>query len=462
MAEDIGDALWHSAGTRIRARVGQATWDSWFRTVRVASVEPDRVIVLAATKFMKDWLRNNYQQLIEQELRRDLPHLKEVVIEASADAPGTGNRNGKATPLAAGTKPAVPSAPALPEDVTQRLDPSLTFENFVVGKTNELAYAAARRVAEAKTVAFNPLFLYSGSGLGKTHLMQAIAWHIRESNPSRRVMYLTSEGFMYHFIRAVRFKDTMSFKEKFRAIDVLLIDDLQFLTDKNATQEEFFHTFNALVDGKHQIVVSADRSPSDLSDMEERVRSRLGWGLVADIHQTTFELRVGILEQKAASYPGITVPDDVIGFLAHRITSNIRELEGALKKIIFHHELVGRAITLDLAQEVLADLLRTSARKISIEDIQLKVAEHFAIKITDLSSNRRHQAIARPRQVAMYLSKRLTTQSLPAIGRRFGNRDHTTILHGVRRIEELMRSDTTLAEDVRLLEAALSDPSRRL
>ncbi|WP_416899797.1 MAG: chromosomal replication initiator protein DnaA [Minwuia sp.] len=461
--------LWAQVGERVRGQIGTNAFNSWMRPLRIAPLDGRRVVLLAPTGFMRDWIKTHYRQILLAEFRRDMPHIDDVVIEASltADTPRRANSDTAAASSAAPAEQPAPAAArhAVAEariadesaSVVNTLDDKLTFDNFVVGKANELAYAAARRVAESDDVAFNPLFLYSGVGLGKTHLMQAIAWHIVSQRPDRKVMYLSAEKFMYHFIRAVRFKDTVAFKEQFRSVDVLMIDDLQFFSDKDSTQEEFFHTFNELVDRKHQVVISADRSPSDLDGMEERIRSRLGWGLVADIHPTDFELRVGILEQKAALNPHVEVPDDVIRFLAHRITSNVRELEGALKRIVAHHELMGRKISLELAQEVLTDLLRANARQITIDEIQKKVAEHFSIKVTEMSSSRRARAVARPRQVAMYLAKKLTTRSFPEIGRKFGNRDHTTVLHGVRRIEELIQDDPSLAEDVRLLEAALSN-----
>ncbi len=345
------------------------------------------------------------------------------------------------------------------KDVGAALDPRFTFENFVVGKPNELAHAAARRVAEAaagpsRNVPYNPLFLYGGVGLGKTHLMHAIAWHIRREYPSRRVIYLSAEKFMYQFIRALRFKDTMAFKEQFRSVDVLMIDDVQFISGKDSTQEEFFHTFNALVDQNRQIVISADKSPSDLEGMEERLKSRLGWGLVADLHPTTYELRLGILQAKAEQMK-TPVPPKLLEFLAHKITSNVRELEGALNRIFAHTQLVGRAITLEGAQEVLHDLLRANDRRVTIDEIQKRVAEHYNIRLADMHSARRARAVARPRQVAMYLCKQLTPRSLPEIGRKFGGRDHTTVMHAVRKIEELRTADRSLAEDIELLRRML-------
>jgi len=472
------DLLWLGVSQRAAVTVGEASYNSWLRPLRPVALHDTHVVLLAPTAFLRDWISNKYKGILEREFRVDIPHLREVVIEVgldarldlvnsdrqavrpTADAAVPAPRKGGAIEAPAIITPADAPAPShaprgartsdSDQGLANVLDQNLTFDNFVVGKPNELAYAAARRVADADGVAFNPLFLYAGVGLGKTHLMHAIAWHIRKLRPERKVLYVTAEMFMYHFIKAVRFRDTMSFKDRFRSVDVLMVDDLQFISGKESTQEEFFHTFN-------ELVVAADRSPSDLEGMEERVRSRLAWGLVADIHPTDFELRVGILEQKLALQPDVKVPREVVEFLAHRITSNVRELEGAMRRVIAYHALMGRAISLDMVQEVLADVLRAHARKVSIDDIQRKVAEHYNIRMAEMSSARRARAVARPRQVAMFLAKRLTSRSLPEIGRKFGNRDHTTVLHGVRRIEELIQSDMSLAEDVRLLEAALSN-----
>jgi chromosomal replication initiator protein len=355
----------------------------------------------------------------------------------------------------AGAKPpAAASESAMRDGISAPLDPRFTFDNFVVGKPNELAYAAARRVAEAPIAPFNPLFLYGGVGLGKTHLMHAIGLHIKKQSPERRIIYLSAEKFMYQFVRALRTKDTMAFKEQFRSVDVLMIDDVQFIGGREATQEEFFHTFNALVDQNRQVIISADKSPSDLEGVEERMRSRLGWGLVADIHPTTYELRLGILQAKAEQ-SSTDIPVKVLEFLAHKITSNVRELEGALNRIMAHATLVGRPITLETTQEVLHDLLRANDRRVTIEEIQKRVSAHFNVRIADMHSARRARAVARPRQVAMYLSKQLTSRSLPEIGRKFGGRDHTTVMHAVRKVEELKATDSSFAEDVELLRRML-------
>ena len=341
-----------------------------------------------------------------------------------------------------------------PQDVfktiSSDLDSRFTFSNFIVGKPNELAFAAARRVSESDDVPFNPLFLYGGVGLGKTHLMHAIAHEIKNRNPLRRVIYMSAEKFMYHFIKALRFKDTVSFKEQFRNVDVLMIDDVQFISGKDSTQEEFFHTFNSLIDQRKQLIISADKSPQDLEGIEERMRSRLGWGLVADIHPLTYELRLGILQAKEEKLSS-RISSNILEFLAHKITTNVRELEGALNRLSAFSSLVGRDISLDMVQDLLKDLLKSSQRKVNIEEIQKKVAQHFNIKVSDMSSARRSRTVARPRQIAMYLSKNLTSRSLPEIGRRFGNRDHTTVIHAVRKVEELRNKDVSFDEDVQLL-----------
>jgi chromosomal replication initiator protein len=334
-------------------------------------------------------------------------------------------------------------------------DPRFTFESFIVGKPNALAHAAARRIVESNNVPFNPLFLYGGVGLGKTHLMHAIGWAMKKQSPEKTVMYLSAEKFMYQFVRAIRAQDTMAFKEIFRSVDVLMIDDIQFISGKESTQEEFFHTFNALVDQNKQIVISADKAPSDLTGLEERLRSRLAWGLVADIQPSTYELRLGILQSKRQQL-GAEIPDAVLEFLALKVCSNIRELEGALNRIVAHADVTKSAITLESTQDVLSDLLRAHDRRITIDEIQRKVAEHYNIRLPDMHSARRARNVARPRQVAMYLAKQLTSRSLPEIGRKFGGRDHTTVMHAVRKVEELMRDDTQIAQDVEICRRALT------
>jgi len=339
------------------------------------------------------------------------------------------------------------------------LDNRFQFDNFVVGKPNELAHAAARRVAEGGPVTFNPLFLYGGVGLGKTHLMHAIAHEIQVRSPEMNVLYLSAEQFMYRFVQALRDRQMIDFKQIFRSVDVLMVDDVQFIAGKDSTQEEFFHTFNALVDQNKQIIISADRAPGEIKGLEERIKSRLQCGLVVDLHPTDYELRLGILQTKAEhfhkQYPNISFTDGVLEFLASRITSNVRVLEGALMRLFAFASLVGREITMEMTQECLADVLKASDRKVTVEEIQRKVSEHYSIRLSDMIGPRRLRAIARPRQMAMYLAKQMTSRSLPEIGRRFGGRDHTTVMHGVRKIEELIASDSQIADDLELLRRSL-------
>lgn len=446
---------WEKVLSTLKAELGEAVFKSWLKPLALARADGPEVVIAAPTRFMRDWVERHYLErmkalwigldpsvrLIEvRVVRTPSPKISAPRSQATADG------SSRAAPVSGETEERI--------DFGAALDPRFTFDNFVVGKSNEFAYAAARRVAEATAVPFNPMFLYGGVGLGKTHLMHAIAWHLREKHPTRKVLYLSAEKFMYQFIRALRFRDTMAFKEQFRNVDVLMIDDVQFISGRDSTQEEFFHTFNALVDQNRQIVISADKSPSDLEGMEERMRSRLGWGLVADIHQTDYELRLSILQAKAERLNASVVPK-VLEFLAHKITSNVRELEGALNRVVAHAQLVGRDISLETTQEVLHDLLRANDRRVTIEEIQKRVAEHFNIRIADMHSARRARAVARPRQVAMYLAKQLTSRSLPEIGRKFGGRDHTTVMHAVRKIEELRAKDASFAEDVDLLRRML-------
>ncbi|HEX7968122.1 MAG TPA: chromosomal replication initiator protein DnaA [Stellaceae bacterium] len=460
-------AQWARVRGRLRDEFGEAAFRSWLKSMTLAEVVDGRVRIGVPTRFLRDWVAAHYADRIRALWNGENGAIAAIDIFVSGGMPqgevaapalvgGKERADGVAREAAAREGAAETGDD---KDISAPLDPRFTFENFVVGKPNELAHAAARRVAESsvgakRSVPFNPLFLYGGVGLGKTHLMHAIAWHIRTHDPSRKMIYLSAEKFMYQFIRALRFKDTMAFKEQFRSVDVLMIDDVQFISGKDSTQEEFFHTFNALVDQNRQIVISADKSPSDLEGMEERMRSRLGWGLVADIHPTTYELRLGILQAKADAARS-QIPSKVLEFLAHKITSNVRELEGALNRIAAHAQLVGRAITLESAQEVLHDLLRANDRRVTIDEIQKRVAEHYNIRLADMHSARRARAVARPRQVAMYLCKQLTPRSLPEIGRKFGGRDHTTVMHAVRKIEELRNSDRTLAEDIELLRRML-------
>ena len=458
---------WLEVCENLRSEIGEAAFQSWVRPMTVRGIVDGAVRLSVPTRFMRDWAIAHYVDRLSVLWNAvdSSIHSVEVSIQPENSSDNSDESTKKKSVAAAAEAATTATVDIASSDgrrnteighagISAPLDSRFSFENFVVGKPNEFAYAAAMRVAEAPSVPFNPLFLYGGVGLGKTHLMHAIALHISQQDPKRTVIYLSAEKFMYRFIRALKEQSTVDFKEMFRNVDVLMIDDVQFIGGKGATQEEFFHTFNALVDQGRQIVISADKSPSDLEGMEERLQSRLNCGLVADIHATTYELRLGILEFKAEQLK-VDVPQKMMEFLAHKITSNVRELEGALNRVVAHAQLVGREITLETAQEVLHDLLRANDRRVTIEEIQKRVAAHFNIRVSDMHSARRARSVARPRQVAMYLAKQLTSRSLPEIGRKFGGRDHTTVMHAVKKVEELRECDVSFAEDVELLRRML-------
>jgi chromosomal replication initiator protein len=449
------DRQWSRVQGMLREEFGETAYNTWLASLTLDGLEGERVLLSVPTRFLRDWVAAHYADRIRVLWRRVNPLICGVALNVMPATP-VSPAPARAIPAPADAVQASLETAAADTDIGAPLDPRCTFEKFVVGQPNELAFAAAKRVAQMAAPPFNPLFLYGGVGLGKTHLMHAMAWQIRRQNEARKVVYLSAEKFMYQFIKALRFKDTMSFKELFRSADVLMVDDVQFIGGKETTQEEFFHTFNTLIDRGRQIVISADRSPSDLGGLEERIRSRLGWGLVVDIHPTTYDLRREILEVKARTIAeGVVIPDAVLDFLARRITSNVRELEGALNRIVAQATLVGRAITLDMAQDTLQDLLRAHERRVTIEEIQRRVAEHYKIRLVDMQSARRARAVARPRQVAMYLAKQLTPRSLPEIGRKFGGRDHTTVMYAIRKIEELRAIDALLSEDIETLRRQL-------
>ena len=458
---------WDRTLSVLRAELGEATFRSWFKHIEFGELTEKKLVLYVPTKFMKDWIHTHYSDRILTILKNDNIPVSSIFFELQKFKTTKEPLNNNLEKTTTSSKPSIHTKYSSDESGDHNsmlgapLDPNLSFDNFVVGGSNELAYAAAKRITEVERVSFNPLFLYGGVGLGKTHLMHAMALEIKKNWPERKVLYLSAEKFMYQFIKALRFKDTMSFKQQFRSVDVLMVDDIQFIAGKDSTQEEFFHTFNTLIDHNHQVVISADRSPVDLDGIEERIRSRLGWGLVTDIHASDYELRLGVLQTKAKKHvednPEIIIKDNILEFLAQRIDSNIRVLEGALNRVIAYSSFVNKPLTIEMAQEVLKDLIRASQRRITIDDIQRKVADYYNIRLSDLLSARRSRKIARPRQVAMYLSKILTTRSLPEIGRKFGGRDHTTVIHAVKRIESLQDSDNAIQEEVEVLSRALEN-----
>ncbi len=450
------DGIWAAIQPNLRKTVGKNNYTNWIEPLEFSEIEGGVANFLVPTNFMGNWVSRNFGDTILDELAQagtKVTRVKFNVHEGKAAKPVRSIDTPKAPVSKAKSKQLDFDIPGAP------LDGRFTFDSFVVGKPNELAHAAARRVAEGGPVTFNPLFLYGGVGLGKTHLMHAIAWELQQRSPDLRIVYLSAEQFMYRFVQALRDKDMIAFKTLFRSVDVLMIDDVQFIAGKDATQEEFFHTFNALVDQNKQIIVSSDRAPTEIDGIEDRIVSRLQSGLVVDLHPTNYELRLGILQQKVEQYapqfPNLVIQDGVLEFVAHRISSNVRVLEGALMRLFAFGSLVGREITMELTQDCLSDILRASDRKITVEEIQRRVSEHYNIRLSDMIGPKRVRTFARPRQMAMYLSKQLTSRSLPEIGRRFGGRDHTTVMHGVRRIEELKTQDGQIAEDLELLRRAL-------
>ena len=435
---------WNKICGELKKSLDKDTFQNWIKPIVFESYQDNILSLSVPTRFLRDWIIKNYASVIKRVCLDQGSSIEKLAIIVK-------EKNERVIP---GTEAIYQEKEddedTYYDDISAPLDPKFTFDNFIVGKPNELAYAAAQRVAESEVVSFNPLFLYGGVGLGKTHLMHAVAWAIKKRSPKKNVVYLTAEKFMYQFIKALRFKNIMSFKEQFRSVDVLMIDDVQFIIGKDNTQEEFFHTFNTLVDKKRQIIISADKSPADLEGLEDRLKSRLGWGLVADIHPLTYELRLGILQSKSEQKQ-LKLSPEVLEFLANKITNNVREMEGALNRLEVHSSLQKAAINVEMVKDVLKDLLRTNSRKITIDEIQKKVTEHYNIRLSDMHSPRRSRSIARPRQVAMYLAKSITTRSLPEIGRKFGGRDHTTVIHAIKTIEEIMVNDPNLAEDIELL-----------
>jgi len=448
---------WGELKQQIRQAVGQNKFRNWIEPLEFAEVSDGVATLSVPTRFIGNYVAQHFGDLILYKMSQVDSEVRKLDFRVAANTV-----NGTATAQAARSAPQAAPARAARNDNplhSAPLDERFRFDSFVVGKPNQLAHAAARRVAEGGETTFNPLFLYGGVGLGKTHLMHAIAWELVENRPDMTVLYLSAEQFMYRFVQALRDRKIMDFKQMFRSVDVLMVDDVQFIAGKDSTQEEFFHTFNALVDQNKQIVISADCAPGEIARLEDRIKSRLQCGLVVDLHPTDYELRLGVLQNRAERYrerqPDLEIEDGVLEFLAHRINTNVRILEGALTRLCAFASLVGKPISQELTQDCLSDMLRSYERKLSVEEIKRKVADHYNIRLSDLVGPRRTRCFARPRQVAMYLCKQLTSRSLPEIGRSFGGRDHTTVMHGVKQIEQLRQKDAQIADDLELLRRSL-------
>jgi chromosomal replication initiator protein len=425
------DGLWTRMLSALEGKIPAAAIDSWFRPSRLLAVEGDHLQIGVPNKFSRDWLEEHHLDALRAAAKDCLggaPRISFVIDRSVHPAPGSRE---------------VPAAQTPRATAAVGLNPRYTFEAFVVGSSNQFAQAACLAVAELPSKTYNPLFLYGGVGLGKTHLLHAVGHQMNRLYPQLAVLYLSSERFTNDLINSIRYDRTVEFRAKYRTIDLLLIDDIQFLSGKERTQEEFFHTFNDLYDSKRQIVVSSDRSPKDIPDLEERLRSRFEWGLIADIQPPDFETRVAILKKKA-EIERVRFPDDVAFLVASRVKSNIRELEGSLTRMIAFCALAGREMSVDLAQDVLADLWGEEEKVITIEQIQRKVSDFFGIKLSEIKARNRTKAVAFPRQVAMYLSRQLTHASLAEVGRAFGGKDHTTVLHAANKIQTLLQEDPKL------------------
>jgi chromosomal replication initiator protein len=461
---------WDRVRRRLRTEVGEDVYSSWFARMEVEDCDPECVKLSVPTRFLRTWIQSHYADRLISLWRNETPGLKRIDLIVRSSSRGSllpahvaaknplmrVAVNGRAAAAGIAIVGRAEKSGGSP------LDPRLCFSTFLVGRSNALAHAAARQVAEVEPGAvarFNPLYIHSAVGLGKTHLLQAIAW-AGETN-GRRVNYLTAEKFMYGFVAALKNQSAIDFKEALRGIDALVIDDLQFLQGRTV-QQEFCHTLNALIDAGRQVVVAADRAPPELETLEERVRSRLAGGLVVEIGALEEELRLRILECRVAAaraeHPGFDVPAIVAAHVAHQVTQNGRDLDGAVTRLLAHNQLSGRPITVELADEVIRDLIRPAdPRRIRVEDILRIVAKHYGVTRADLLSSRRTANVVRPRQIAMYLAKTLTLRSLPEIGRRFGGRDHTTVLHAVRKIEGLVSGDKVLAEEIEVLKRMLQE-----
>ena len=477
------ETKWRRIQSRLRAELGEDVFTSWFGRVELEAYDGRVVQVSVPTKFLRNWLQSHYSERMlaccdaeldgasQVEFRVRQPHmaaLEKLKAAAAAPAPQFPTARSTAAPA-----PAMPRAFATPVRDGRTgldgfegspLDPRYTFQSFVVGGPNRLAHAAALQVAETagdQPLRYNPLYIHARVGMGKTHLLHAVAWEVKQRKPQAKVLYLTAERFMYSFAEALQTRDAPAFKEKLRTIDLLLIDDMEFLQGRTF-QQEFCHTLNSLIDGGKQVVVAADCAPLLLESFDARMRSRLSGGLVTEISPLDYDLRLKVLQrralEKSAACPGFDVPADVLDYLATQLTENGRELEGAVTRLHAAFQLTGEPVTIEAAEATIGDLVRSKEpKRVKIDDILRIVAKHYGVQRGDLLSSRRNQSIVRPRQVGMYLAKTMTARSLPEIGRRFGGRDHTTVLHAIRKIEQLKQQDNVLKEEIDVLARNLKD-----
>lgn len=445
--ENIDD-LWGKTLNVIEKKISKPSFETWLKSTKAIALNKNTLIVEAPNDFAREWLDGNYKEILTEilyELIGENMSLKFVIPESNMDDPIMVSPVNK--------KPAKPEV--ITDSAQHMLNPKYTFETFVIGSGNRFAHAASLAVAEAPAKAYNPLFIYGGVGLGKTHLMHAIGHYVLEHNPMAKVVYLTSEKFTNEFINSIRDNRPDDFRNKYRNVDILLIDDIQFLAGKESTQEEFFHTFNTLHEENKQIIISSDRPPREIPTLEDRLRSRFEWGLITDITPPDLETRIAILRKKAKA-DGLDIPNEVMLYIANQIDSNIRELEGALIRVVAYSSLENKDINADLAAEALKSIIPSSKpRVITIQDIQRVVGEQFGVKLEDFSAKKRTKSIAFPRQIAMYLSRELTDFSLPKIGEEFGGRDHTTVIHAHEKISNLIKTDPQFQKQIQELENKL-------
>jgi len=444
--------IWDKVLGRIETKVNRHSYFTWFRNTWLMGDHGDRLAIRVPNPMVVDWLTKHYAGVLQEALVEvgrpgvrleftpetlDMPEVQSVLPSKAQEEPPDVDHSAEETADLLG------------------LSPRYSFETFIVGASNQFAHAACRAVAEAPSRSYNPLFIYGGVGLGKTHLMHAIGHYVLTHNPSAKLTYISAERFMNEVVNAIRYERILEFRERYRGVDILLVDDIQFIVGKERTQTEFFHTFNALHDAQKQIVLSSDCPPHQINDLEERLRSRFEWGLIADIQAPDLETKIAILKRKAEA-EGVPLPDDVALYIAGRIKSNIRELEGSLIRLLAYASLKGQPVTMALAQDVLRDVLRHEERTVSIDMIQKFVADYYRLKVVDLKSRNNSKSVAMPRQVAMYLCKNLTTASLPEIGKSFGGKHHSTVIHSIRKVDEMRERDpsfnsliNTLLESVR-------------